>query len=80
MADGVAYRVHPPKVEEVSDLGCGDSMVAGLCWAAGEGYDGVDCLRWAAACGAANAAVWNPGEITRAEVERLLPEVGFGPL
>ncbi len=75
MADGERYRVHPPAIREVSDLGSGDSMVAGICWAAARGYPLRECLRWGAACGAANAAVWDPGGITREEVERLLPQV-----
>lgn len=72
---GERYHVLPPRIEEVSDLGSGDSMVAGICWAAARGYSLRDCLRWGAACGAANAAVWDPGGIRREEVERLLLQV-----
>lgn len=75
VAEGERYRIHPPRVEQVSDLGAGDSMVAGLCWAARMGYSVRDCLAWGAACGAANAAVWDPGGIRREDVERLLREV-----
>lgn len=75
LAAGERYRILPPKVEEVSDLGGGDSMIAGLCWAAAQGCGVRECLAWAAACGAANAQVWDPGAITREAVERLLPEV-----
>lgn len=74
-ARGERYRVFPPPVLEVSDLGGGDSMVAGLCWAAAQGLGLRECLAWGAACGAANAAVWNPGAITREAVLRLLPQV-----
>lgn len=73
--NGERYRVLPSQVTEVSDLGGGDSMVAGLCWAAEQGWGPRESLAWGAACGAANAQVWDPGAITREAVERLLPEV-----
>jgi 1-phosphofructokinase len=75
LAEGRRCRIHSPRVPEVNDLGGGDSMVAGICWAAAQGFPLRDCLAWGAAAGAANAAVWDPGGITRAEVERLLPLV-----
>jgi 1-phosphofructokinase family hexose kinase len=75
VAAGRRWQIHPPAVVEVNDLGGGDSMVAGICWAAAVGYSTEDCLRWGAACGAANAAVWDPGGFTRADAERLLPQV-----
>jgi 1-phosphofructokinase family hexose kinase len=75
LARGERYRVLPPPVLEVSDLGGGDSMVAGACWAAARGMSLRDCLAWGAACGAANAAVWEPAAITREAVQRLLPQV-----
>ncbi|MFN3653106.1 MAG: 1-phosphofructokinase family hexose kinase [Armatimonadota bacterium] len=75
MAAGERYRIVPPRVEEVNDLGCGDSMVAGLLWAAAQGYSVRECLAWGGACGAANAVVWDPGGIRRADVERLLGQV-----
>ncbi len=74
-ANGERYRILAPSVEEVSDLGGGDSMVAGICWAAERGCGMRECLAWGAACGAANARVWDPGAITREAVEALLPEV-----
>jgi 1-phosphofructokinase family hexose kinase len=75
IAEGERYRIVPPEVEEVNDLGSGDSMVAGICWAAAQGIGARDCLAWGAACGAANAAVWDPGAINLEEVKRLLPQV-----
>ena len=75
LADGERYRILAPRVEEVNDLGGGDSMVAGICWAAAQNLSTRECLAWGAACGAANAIVWDPGGIRRADVERLLAEV-----
>jgi len=77
LAHGERYRLLPPAVEQVNDLGGGDSMVAGICWAAAGGRATRECLAWGAACGAANAAVWDPAGFSRAQVERLLPEVGI---
>jgi 1-phosphofructokinase family hexose kinase len=74
-AHGERYRILAPAVTEVSDLGGGDSMMAGICWAHRKGFGAKECLAWGAACGAANAEVWDPGAITRDAVERLLPEV-----
>jgi 1-phosphofructokinase family hexose kinase len=75
VAEGERYRILAPEVVEVNDLGGGDSMVAGICWAAAQGRSLRECLAWGAACGAANAAVWNPGGINRTDVERLLRQV-----
>jgi tagatose 6-phosphate kinase len=74
-ANGERYRILAPAVTEVSDLGGGDSMMAGICWAAEQEFGARECLAWGAACGAANAEVWDPGAITREAVERLLPLV-----
>ncbi|HTE17265.1 MAG TPA: PfkB family carbohydrate kinase, partial [Armatimonadota bacterium] len=75
LAEGERYRILPPRVEEVNDLGGGDSMVAGICWGARMGYNLRDCLAWGTACGAANAAVWDPGGIRREQAEQLMPQV-----
>ncbi|MGV3722014.1 MAG: 1-phosphofructokinase family hexose kinase, partial [Actinomycetota bacterium] len=75
LSGGKRYRVSSPRVTEVNDLGGGDSMVAGICWAAAAGYELRECLAWGAACGAANAEVWDPGGISRSRVEDLLKDV-----
>jgi tagatose 6-phosphate kinase len=72
LTGGGLSRILPVPVTEVNDLGGGDSMVAGICWAAAQGYTETECLAWGAACGAANAAVWDPAGIEKSEVERLL--------
>lgn len=80
LSDGKRFRVSAPRVTEVNDLGGGDSMVAGICWAAAAGYELRDCLAWGAACGAANAEVWDPGGISRSRVEDLLKDVDIRPV
>jgi fructose-1-phosphate kinase PfkB-like protein len=75
LVNGRRYVIQSPEVEEVNDLGGGDSMVAGMAYAAAQGWRVEDILRWGTACGAANAAVWDPGGISRDMVETLLSKV-----
>jgi len=69
------YRVYPPRVTEVNDLGGGDAMVAGFCVAASRRLGAEDAIRLAAACGAANAEVWDPCGIDATRVGQLVGEV-----
>jgi 1-phosphofructokinase family hexose kinase len=73
--EGRRYRVAPPQVRQVNEYGGGDSMVAGICWARARGYKIPECLVWGAACGAANAEVWDPAGIDQARVEQLSAQV-----
>jgi tagatose 6-phosphate kinase len=76
--EGDEWELQAPKVETINALGCGDSLLAGLLSGLYRGLPPLDALRWGVACGAANAAVWNPGGICRADVERLAPLVQLG--
>jgi 1-phosphofructokinase family hexose kinase len=69
------WEVTPPPVGLVNDLGSGDAMVAGIAWSILNGATPGEAIAWGVACGAANAAVWDPGGITKDAVTRLLPEV-----
>jgi 1-phosphofructokinase family hexose kinase len=80
LSAGERIRIEPPRVTEVNDLGGGDAMVAGACWAASQGYNLRECLRWGAACGAANAEVWDPCGIELRRVQELLTEVVLHPV
>ncbi|MBI3910655.1 MAG: 1-phosphofructokinase family hexose kinase [Armatimonadetes bacterium] len=73
------FVVRPPAVAEVNTLGSGDAMVAGILWASVCSEDPAEILRWGVACGAANAAVWDPGGIERESVEPLLGKVRVEP-
>jgi tagatose 6-phosphate kinase len=73
--EGQEWEVRPPRVPAVNVLGSGDSLLAGVLTAIRRGLPPSEALRWGAACGAANAAVWDPGGIDRPTVERLLPGV-----
>jgi 1-phosphofructokinase family hexose kinase len=69
------WEASAPRVSLVNNLGSGDAMVAGIVAATLAGLGAKDALAWGVACGAANAGVWDPGGITRAAVEALLPAV-----
>jgi tagatose 6-phosphate kinase len=73
--EGRCYFVVPPTIELVNALGSGDSLVAGVALARRRGDPPAECLRFGVACGAANAATWDPGGIDAATVAELLPRV-----
>jgi fructose-1-phosphate kinase PfkB-like protein len=73
--EGEEWEALPPPVELVNALGSGDSLLAGVLAAVRRGLPPAEALRWGVACGAANAAVWDPGGIRRDEVARLAPGV-----
>jgi tagatose 6-phosphate kinase len=70
--DGQAFRrIIPPAVKVVNPIGCGDAFTGALVWRMLRGEGLGEACRWAAAAGAANALTLMPGEVERAEVERL---------
>jgi tagatose 6-phosphate kinase len=73
------FRAQPPRVEAVNPVGSGDSFLAGLVDGWLRGQEAEPMLRRAAACGAANAAIWDAGALDPAEVERLAGEVQVEP-
>lgn len=78
-ADG-AYRAQTPKVETVSTLGAGDSMVAGMVYALSRDMELAEVLRYGVACGTA-ATMTAGSELCRKEdVEKLLGEAVVEPL
>ncbi len=70
--DGQSFwRILPPAVRVVNPIGCGDAFTAALVWRMLRGEGLGEACRWAGAAGAANAVTLMPGEVARAEVERL---------
>lgn len=65
----------PSQVPVISTVGCGDSTVAGFAVAAERDYGTYQKLRLAVACGAANCLADFPGQISRENVEKLVPLV-----
>jgi tagatose 6-phosphate kinase len=65
------WNVPPPKVQAANPIGSGDAFTAGLAWRLAAGDDLGEACRWGVAAGAANALTLMPGELNRADVERL---------
>jgi len=74
--DGQSFwRIFSPTIKAVNPIGSGDAFTAGLVLRLLRGDDLGEACRWAAAAGAANALTLMPGNVLRADVERLAAEV-----
>ncbi len=65
------YHVCPPKLDIVSSVGSGDSLMAGLAAGLLRGYTLPDALQLGVACGAADALTIGGGLIHMEDVERI---------
>lgn len=74
--ENARLMVAPPAVRVVNPIGSGDSMLAGMAVALWKGQSVMDALRLGVACGAANALTATSGVVRRADVARLLRQVG----
>lgn len=70
-----SFCVIPPRIISKSPVGCGDAFISGFLAAYTEGKLLSECLRFATACGCANAKNINPGQIIFKDVKNLLKEV-----
>jgi tagatose 6-phosphate kinase len=68
-------RFHPPPVEAVNAVGSGDAFVAGFLAGIEEGLPSTDAVRQAIACGASNAARFEPEIGGMEEIRRLMSQV-----
>jgi tagatose 6-phosphate kinase len=73
--DGKFYKVTVPKVEAVNPVGSGDSYVSGIAVALTRGYDIKDTLKFAAACGTANAMESETGFVREEVVNNLFNKI-----
>jgi tagatose 6-phosphate kinase len=74
--DGEIFRrIISPRIKAANPIGSGDAFTAGVVWRLLRGDDLGEACRWGAAAGAANALTLMPGEIVRADVDRLVKEV-----
>lgn len=73
--EGRFYKVNIPKVEAVNPVGSGDSYVAGVAVAIQRGYKIEDTLKFAAACGTANALEKETGFVTKETVKVLFEKI-----
>src|SRR5258708_32118880 len=69
------FQAIPPKVKFVSGVGSGDAFLSAYLWTKDQGSEDRECLKAAAAAGAANAEVYGSGFIEKKEVSRLAEEV-----
>lgn len=67
--------IRPPEIETINAVGSGDSFVAGLICALLEKRSWPECLRFATACGSANAATWSVASISPESLPPLLEKV-----
>jgi len=74
--DGKSFwRLTVPRIKAVNTIGSGDAFTAGLVWRLVRGDDLGEACRWGSAAGTANALTPMPGEVTRADVNRLAREI-----
>jgi len=69
------WRIHSPRITVANPIGSGDAFTAGLVWRLLQGEDLGEAGRWGAAAGAANALTFMPGDLDKADVDRLVREV-----
>ena len=72
---GRFYKVNVPKIKAVNPVGSGDSYVGGVAVALERGYGIEDILRYASACGTANAMEEETGFVRKEVVEDLLKKI-----
>ena len=65
------WKIRSPRIAAINPIGSGDAFTAGLVWRLVRGDDLGEACRWASATAAANALTPMPGEVNRADVERL---------
>ncbi|MBA3726319.1 MAG: 1-phosphofructokinase [Armatimonadetes bacterium] len=69
------FVAEPPRVEAVSTVGAGDSLIGGFMYGLEKCMSYEDCLRWGIAAGAATATTDASEICKRPKVEELLPGV-----
>ena len=72
--EGLVWAV-PPKIDVVSPVGSGDALVAGYAAALVHERSFDECIRWAIAAGAANAATFGAGFCSAEQIRNISPEV-----
>lgn len=73
----VSLRITVPDEPVKSTIGSGDSTVAGFCIALNRGYDLIDCIKLAMACGVCNAMFPQIGYVEKEIVERITKKISI---
>lgn len=71
------YKINIPKVKTINPVGSGDSMIAGFAVAIERGYDLETMIRFASACGTANAMESKTGKVSIENVEKLMEKISI---
>lgn len=74
---GEGWRLFPPTVKALNNVGSGDSCTAGIVHALLRGREMPEAARFGMACGAANAETLEPGDISPAAARRVVGGVGL---
>ena len=69
------FGARPPAVGAKSNIGAGDSLMAGLVWGWVEGWPLDEVIRWAVAAGTAAVMEEGSGVCSLARMEALCPHV-----
>lgn len=73
--NGKFYKVSVPKIKAVNPVGSGDSYVAGVAVGIQREYGIEDILKFASACGTANAMEEESGFVTKTTVDELIHKI-----
>lgn len=69
------YKILPPKINTIDSTGSGDAFVAGIIYAWKEGMIFEDSVKFASACGAANAQSFEVCRVSLEKVFSLIDEI-----
>jgi tagatose 6-phosphate kinase len=76
--EGTLCVFHPPRVDTVNPIGCGDCLAAGIAWAVDTGMDVLQAVRFGMAAAAENAAMMLPARLDLERVRRRMAGVTAG--
>jgi tagatose 6-phosphate kinase len=69
------WTITPPRIRAVNPVGSGDAMLAGIAAGLQRGETALEAVRYAVACGVANALTPIAGSVSRATVARLVSNI-----
>lgn len=69
------YRVIIPKIKAINPVGSGDSMIAGFAVSLVKNYEFKDMLKFATACGVANAMELETGKVSIDNIKRVISQI-----
>jgi tagatose 6-phosphate kinase len=69
----------PPRLERKNPVGCGDSFIAGFVARHVAGYSYAECIRFAVACGSANAISFDPGDVDLKSIYAIYEKITIRP-